>query len=516
MARATLTKHTTQGDTMVRAMLALLGVVAAATLLTLSTPSAAFGQITNNQVTCVPTGNSSPQNCLDATGFKQSITVACPASINNALASITDRNGPNRIILVGTCQQPIVVVGFNRLTFEGPATVTRGWSFTNSRQIVLKSLDFDLATSPGHQMFLTGSHVFLDGTTIRNSNHQDAAVNLQGNSTLSGSANAFSTITGSLGRGVDISTGSVFNALNMEISHNGRQGIHVRGDLNLFTSLGVTPTPVDISFNGSEGIETEGGNIQMFGGGTAFIHIHDNGSSGVSIGGSFANLEGNVLVENNGAEGDLGDSEVGVGGGVLSLGAGTVVNGPIVAFRGTVVLGSGGAMTHTGGVQLLVGSVAAVNEGSTVDGMTCDTTSWVVDFGGASGITNSTCPLDEPTGAQGPQGEQGIQGIQGIQGEQGIQGPQGIQGVPGLSGHQVVVAAIVRTLSKDAQTSESVVCPGGKSIIGGGVGVSNPNFVVMSSVPETSPQQRWAVTVRSLANNSSGTITVHAVCATVQ
>jgi hypothetical protein len=308
----------------------------------------------------------------------------------------------------------------------------------------------------------------------------------------------------------------VFNAYNITISHNGRQGIHVRGALNLITSVGATETPIDVSFNDNEGIETEGGIIQTHGGGSMPIHIHDNGGDALSVGGGFANLEGNVLIENIG-EGDLGGgAEVGVGAGILTFGGGNVfINGPIIVFRGSLLLGSGGPITHTGGVQALVGSVVAVNEGSTVDGMTCDTTSWVVLFGPAT-ITNSTCPLDEPTGAEGPQGPPGPQGAQGIQGPQGIQGVQGPIGPPGLSGHQVVVTPVLQTLDKNEQTTVGSVCPPGKSVIGGGAAITNTNFLVLSSVPETSPQHRWAATVRSTSNNQTGTITVHAICATVQ
>ena len=122
---------------------------------------------------------------------------------------------------------------------------------------------------------------------------------------------------------------------------------------------------------------------------------------------------------------------------------------------------------------------------------------------------NSTCPFDAPTGTQGQQGPQGPQGPQGIQGVQGPIGP------PGLSGHEIVVTPSVQTLAKDAQITVGSNCPAGKSVVGGGVSQSNPNFLVVASVPQTSPQG-WAATVRSTANNQTGSITVHAICATVQ
>ena len=60
---------------MVRTTFAALGVVTVA-VLTLLLPGTASGQTIDNQITCVPTGPTSPQNCLDANGFKQSIAVS--------------------------------------------------------------------------------------------------------------------------------------------------------------------------------------------------------------------------------------------------------------------------------------------------------------------------------------------------------------------------------------------------------------------------------------------------------
>jgi hypothetical protein len=511
---------------MVRITFALLGVVAATVLLTLSTPESASGQTTLNQTTCVTTGGISPANCLDANGFKQSIAVTCGSSpsIGQALASITDRNGPNRITIAGSCgAQFVTIVGHNRLTLEGPVTI-RSVLVVNSTNITLKSLTVNAATG-GPALTLQGSEVVLDGTTITGGCCDDGGVTLLANSALSGSVNALSTITGNFGSGVDVGGGSVLNALNMTISGNGRQGIyaHDGGAVNLNGRPRVFPAPavnrpIDISGNGDEGIELEGGTLNASSEGGGLIHIHDNGNSGLDIGGAIANIEGNILIENNG-EGDFGDAEAGVGSGTLVFGQGAVINGPIAALHSTLLLGSGGPMTHSGGVQLLQGSLGAVNEGSTVDGIECDSTSWLTQLFGAATITNSTCPLEAPAGTvgpPGPQGEQGIQGIQGIQGVPGIQGFQGPIGPPGVSGHEIVVNTVSQTLAKNAQATIGSNCPPGKSVVGGGFEVSNTNFIVLSSVPETSPLQRWAATVRNIGNAQTANIVVRAICANVQ
>jgi hypothetical protein len=512
---------------MLRTTFALLGVVAAV-LLPLSTPENASAQTIHNQITCVTTGGGSPANCLDANGFKQSIAVTCPnapgtPSIGQALASITDRNGPNRITITGTTCPFIAIVGHNRLTIEGPAT-SRGLGIINSRGITVKSMTFDAQTG-GPVLTVNGSEVVLDGTTITGGCCFDEAVTLS-NSTLSGSVNALSTITGNLGSGIKVGGGSVLNAVNMTISNNELQGIlaHNGGTVNLIGRPRVFPAPavnrpIDISGNGDEGIELEGGTLNASSEGGGLIRIHGNGASGLDIGGGLANLEGNIVIENNG-EGDFGDAEAGVVSGTLVFGQGAVINGPIVALHSTLLLGSGGPMTHSGGVQLLQGSLGAVNQGSTVDGIECDGTSWVTELFGAATITNSTCPLEAPTGTvgpQGPQGEQGIQGIQGIQGVPGFPGAQGPVGPPGVSGHEIVVNTVSQTVAKNAQVTIGSSCPAGKSVVGGGFEVSNTNFLVLSSVPETSPQQRWAATVRNMASNAqTGNIVVRAICANVQ
>jgi hypothetical protein len=518
-----------------RTLFALFGGIAVTGLLTLFAPGTVSGQTTFNQTTCVPTApNSPPTNCLDANGFKQSITVTCPASINSALASITDRNGPNRIVIAGTCTQPTVaIVGHNRLTLEGPATITRGWIIVNSRSVTVKSLTFDTQTS-SQGLTLSGSEVTLDGTTITGGCCDTGAVTLLANSSLSGSVNALSTITGNFGSGIDVGGGSVLNALNMTISNNGQQGIyaHDGGAVNLIGRPRVFPAPavdrpIDISGNDDEGIELEGGTLNASSEGGGLIHIYDNGATGLDVGNAFASLEGNILIENNG-EGDFGDAEAGVAAGVLTFGQGAVINGPIVALRGTLLLGGGPIpTTHNGGVLLLQGSLGAVNQGTTVDGMECDGTSWVTQTFGPGTITNSACPLEGPTGTQGPQGSEGPQGPEGPQGIQGVTGATGSQGLPGatgamgpqgapgVSGYQTVVTPFAQTLAKAAQATLGSDCPAGKSPIGGGFEVSNPSFAVIGSGPETSPQPRWAVTVRNSANNTqTGTITVRAICAT--
>src|SRR5438067_1802902 len=124
-----------------------LGLAILVSVLLCGARSAAAQTTIINQTSCVG-------NCL-TNGFLQDLFVDCNAGqhIFVALASIADRNGPNRITVSGTCAEPLSVVGFNRLTIQGtPATITRGFSAINSRSLVLRSLTFDFASALGSRM----------------------------------------------------------------------------------------------------------------------------------------------------------------------------------------------------------------------------------------------------------------------------------------------------------------------------------------------------------------------------
>jgi hypothetical protein len=457
---------------------------------------------------------------------QQNLVVDCGAggNINTALGQITDRSANNKITISGTCTQIVAVTGFNRLTFEGTAgaTIKRGWTFTNSNNIVLRSLTFDLDHQFGN-LLLNSAHVILEGTTIQEAG-ADSAVRLFAGSTLGGSFNGASSISNNaFGDGVDVGPGSVFYVRNMTINNNGRRGIyaHDGGAVILVSREFVNgqqfDMPIEIAGNDDEGIEIEGGTLSTWAeGANSLIHIHDNGNTGLDIGSSFANLEGRIKVENNG-DGDFGPAEVGIGGGSLSLGQGSEIVGPIVALRGLVVFGSGGPMTHTGGVQLLQGSIAALTEGATVDQVDCDPSSWVTQLFGPGVITTNNCPLEAPVGTPGPQGPQGIQGPvgpQGPQGIQGVQGPQGIQGIPGVSGRSTTTATTNQVLGANGVVVRTATCPAGKTVLAGGGISSNPNLLIMGSLPTT--VTTWAVTFKNIAASSqAANLSVTAVCAVV-
>jgi hypothetical protein len=480
---------------MVRTLTAQFGTTSAVLLLLLATPATSSAQ-QNLAVDCSTGGN-----------------------VNTVLGQFTNRNANNRLTISGSCTQFVTVRGFNGLTLEGTAgaTLKRGMLFQNSTQILLKNLTIDPDFSGN--LVLNSSHVILEGTTIQDA-CCEAQVQLFANSTLGGSFVAPSVITNGpppFTDGVQVGPGSAFFVRNMTISNNGRRGIFAEngGTVILisreFQNGQLFDLPVDISGNGAEGIEIEAGTLELQAeGATSFVHIHDNGGTGISVFGT-ARLEGTLKVENNG-EGDLGPAQVEIGAGTAVFGMGTQVVGPIVAFGSTMLFGSGGPMTHTGGVQLNVGSVAGLTEQATIDQIDCDASSWVTQSFGGGTITTNNCPLEAPVGTPGPQGIQGPQGEQGLQGVQGVQGPQG---APGISERTTTSNIINQVLGAGGVVVRSVPCPAGKTVLSGGGMSSNPNLLIMGSLPTNATT--WAVTFKNTANTSQGaTLTVSAVCAIVQ
>jgi hypothetical protein len=141
----------------------------ASAILILCAVGTAEAQTTINQTSCIPGTGS----CL-TNGFLQDLAVDCSVAgaagrINTALASISDRNGPNRITVTGARgSEGVNIVGFNRLTIEGVggATITRPVSILDSRSILLKSLTVNLTGVVG-TLALNGSAVALDGVTVQ-------------------------------------------------------------------------------------------------------------------------------------------------------------------------------------------------------------------------------------------------------------------------------------------------------------------------------------------------------------
>jgi hypothetical protein len=391
----------------------------------------ASAQTKINQTSCI----DGPQSCLTG-GVLQSLTVDCNSggSITTALESIADRNGPNQITVSGTCNESVVIAGFNQLTITGnAATITRQFRAVSSRNITLNSLTFDFQGQGSANVLLVGSGLFLSGVTIQ---HSPNSSGINGAAlTIGAESDVFffgspSLITQNAGDGISVtSTTAVIG--NVTVSNNQGHGILIANGGRVGLELNV-----DISNNAQQGIQVEGATLfaTALGGSAGNVHIHDNQGPGVEVDAGLALLDGGILLERNQG---TGPQIVALASATVVLQAGAQVLGGAAAEINSVIFFAGNpAVTVTGGVTFGVGSIGYIDKTSSIDALSCDGTSWVANPVNLS-IASNNCPSAGPTGTQGPQGiagPQGPQGIQGMQGQQGVQGPQGTQGPPGPPG----------------------------------------------------------------------------------
>jgi hypothetical protein len=75
----------------------------------------------------------------------------------------------------------------------------------------------------------------------------------------------------------------------------------------------------------------------------------------------------------------------------------------------------------------------------------------------------------------------------------------------------VTVNSGQRTLAKGGRSEVMASCPAPKTVVGGGVAINNPNFLIAQSIPFGAA---WDVVVLNGANNSqTGSFTAVAICA---
>lgn len=120
-------------------------------------------------------------------------------------------------------------------------------------------------------------------------------------------------------------------------------------------------------------------------------------------------------------------------------------------------------------------------------------------------------------GPPGPPGPQGPQGDQGPKGDQGDPGADGAPGADGVSGYQIVTHQV--TMSAIEKVYDTIGCPAGKKVIGGGVTASQEKFDIVSigsSGPSpSSPETAWLVGYKNTSVATTVTVTGYAICANV-
>lgn len=393
----------------------LAAITLAATAAAAQGPPSYLNQTTCVSGTCITGGALQMQNVDCSAGQK----------ISTALASMTDRNGPNIINLSGTCNEPMNIVGFNRLTVAGSATLMQPVNINGSGNISLN----DLTIAGPNGLFVGASTANITNVTVRNSNGHGIVVAGGSNLLLNGIAPG-NVITNNAFDGINIGPGSsVGIGGNETITSNGWSGVAVHDGGQANITSGNVNGVVDISNNGESGVQAELQSsvylraIQVGAGGSPMIHIHGNGSNGVEIIASTGVLEGNVVVENNTPDHDpLFGGAVAVAGGVLAINPGVQISGGsagiIANVQSKVVLGDSsmaGLSTITGGttgVSLLNGSMVLGLGPNTISSIECDATSWTSGSYGTV-VGGNSCGDGAPTGLVGPTGPAGPAGPAG-------------------------------------------------------------------------------------------------------
>jgi hypothetical protein len=146
---------------------------------------------------------------------------------------------------------------------------------------------------------------------------------------------------------------------------------------------------------------------------------------------------------------------------------------------------------------------------------------------GPQGVKGDTGAKGDP-GADGAPGAKGDTGSTGAQGPAGPQGPVGPQGAVGVSGYEVVWSDI-GTATGAGYKTQTVACPSGKKVLGGGVrltttsgGASTAGWYVSGSYPGTNTGSgvapgtgAWTGSVFNANSSGSSNWAVYAICAAV-
>jgi hypothetical protein len=130
---------------------------------------------------------------------------------------------------------------------------------------------------------------------------------------------------------------------------------------------------------------------------------------------------------------------------------------------------------------------------------------------------------------RGPRGPRGPQGPRGPKGQRGAKGDKGATGPAGVSGYETVSQTFKEVLVPGSETGrglsavETVTCPGGKRVIGGGSDLgTNPaqssqqRLVTVSMNAPNGTGKGWSIQLFNNSNTSTSIdLEVYAVCANV-
>jgi hypothetical protein len=113
----------------------------------------------------------------------------------------------------------------------------------------------------------------------------------------------------------------------------------------------------------------------------------------------------------------------------------------------------------------------------------------------------------------GPQGQNGDTGEKGAPGEKGEKGDAGTPGAPGTSGYEVVSGPDL-AVNAGASAAQTVSCPAGKKVVGGGYEVGSSLGVTLNRSSPSNAGGSWYVRITN-TTGANKTFNGQAVCMTV-
>lgn len=362
-----------------------------------------------------------------STALAASVTVGCPGgtpgtypSINAALAAL-DNQGPHTITVSGNCNESVLLDQRERLTIQGPATVTGtapfGIQILNSGNIVLRSLTVSApqtAITVGNK-----SAASISGVTAQGGFN---ALDIFGGATVNvgGSAAADAVLLHNSTNGMRMEGSVVFMPARVTIENNSSAGIVI--DSGRLETSAPAAGPIVIR-NNFVGINVQNGGFVQLGRSNL---IQNNASNGILIfsgailhlngfGSEVTTIEGNPrsgvgvlfnstfrsngpnIIRNNGSPTDEFRSGISANhNSMVWFGGGQLINNTgrgILADSGTTVRIDNATVTGNSevGIELKHGAILESIVGNTVSdpSVTCDAT--VITFGDFTGFAPFEC-----------------------------------------------------------------------------------------------------------------------------
>lgn len=259
------------------------------------------------------------------------VTVSCSGPMPGAFTTIgaalaaLDYTGPNTITVTGTCVENVNIQSRERLTLQAP--VGNVATIVNAASPVFWTLNV------GRSRQVTLRRLTVKGGSIGIRTDGASSVDIEE-----------CTVEQNQTHGIEVGEQSTVRINRTTIRNNGILGLSVYGN----SSVWISPDGqfIHIHNNGSTGMSASGSYVSFNGRTT----IEDNGGNGINANGSFVQINGGGTIEDN------------AGSGITITGGRLVVNGQV---QENFIRGNGFGVNISGGTATFNGQNTIQNNGDT-------------------------------------------------------------------------------------------------------------------------------------------------------